>query len=252
MHRGPSRQQSREPHSPQPLSLPLSRPEHNPRFPLSSPPPPTPAARPGLPPPPASQTLAASLPPRGRAVSSSADPVRGGLGSKKEGAAEAGMDGPKRQLRVRLRVTARRRGLSGDGADGGGAGAGAGGRKRRLDAPALNSAAKLQRREIGGRQLAARGGGPAAAVPERFRNMRLQVVPPSSAALRPSLAALCAGEACGSWAWALANLGFWSASATRWVQLEEILRYFGMGFSSRGFQLCKAGNFGSWRRRVWS
>jgi hypothetical protein len=162
------------------------------------------------------------------------------------------MDGPKRQLRVRLRVTARRRGLSGDGADGGGAGAGAGGRKRRLDAPALNSAAKLQRREIGGRQLAARGGGPAAAVPERFRNMRLQVVPPSSAALRPSLAALCAGEACGSWAWALANLGFWSASATRWVQLEEILRYFGMGFSSRGFQLCKAGNFGSWRRRIWS
>ena len=85
------------------------------------------------------------------------------------------MDGPKRQLRVRLRVTARRRG--GDGADAGrpGAGAGAGGRKRRLDAPALNSAAKLQRREIGGRQLAARGGGPAAAVPERFRNMRLQV-----------------------------------------------------------------------------
>ncbi|RLN30340.1 uncharacterized protein C2845_PM05G17230 [Panicum miliaceum] len=86
------------------------------------------------------------------------------------------MDGPKRQLRVRLRVTARRRG--GDGADGGrpGSGAGAGGRKRRLDASALNSAAKLQRREIGGRQLAARGGGPAAAVPERFRNMRLQVV----------------------------------------------------------------------------
>ncbi|CAN6338346.1 unnamed protein product [Urochloa humidicola] len=83
------------------------------------------------------------------------------------------MDGPKRQLRVRLRVTARRRG-AGEGADGGWAGSGAGGRKRRLDAPVLNSAAKLQRREIGGRQLAARGGGPAAAVPERFRNMRLQ------------------------------------------------------------------------------
>jgi hypothetical protein len=44
-----------------------------------------------------------------------------------------------------------------------------------MEAPVLNSAAKLQRREIGGRQLAARGGGPAAAVPERFRNMQLQV-----------------------------------------------------------------------------
>ncbi|WVZ90278.1 hypothetical protein U9M48_036589 [Paspalum notatum var. saurae] len=85
------------------------------------------------------------------------------------------MDGPKRsQLRVRLRVTARRRG--GDGADGGDGAAGPGVRKRRLEAPVLNSAAKLQRREIGGRQLAARGGGPAAAVPERFRNMRLQEV----------------------------------------------------------------------------
>ncbi|KAF7071222.1 hypothetical protein CFC21_076604 [Triticum aestivum] len=84
------------------------------------------------------------------------------------------MDGPKRsQLRVRLRVTARRRG--GDGADRAGPGGGTGGeRKRRLDAPLINSAAKLQRREIGGRQLAARGGGAAAAVPERFRNMQLQ------------------------------------------------------------------------------
>jgi hypothetical protein len=82
------------------------------------------------------------------------------------------MDGPKRsQMRVRLRVTARRRG---DGVDGAG-GSGAGGRKRRLDAPVLNSAAKLLRREIGGRQLAAFGGGPASAVPERFRNMQLQV-----------------------------------------------------------------------------
>ncbi|XP_048529124.1 uncharacterized protein LOC125508451 isoform X2 [Triticum urartu] len=84
------------------------------------------------------------------------------------------MDGPKRsQLRVRLRVTARRRG--GDGADRAGPGGGTGGeRKRRMDAPLINSAAKLQRREIGGRQLAARGGGAAAAVPERFRNMQLQ------------------------------------------------------------------------------
>ncbi|KAG8048726.1 hypothetical protein GUJ93_ZPchr0009g1383 [Zizania palustris] len=86
------------------------------------------------------------------------------------------MEVPKRsQLRVRLRVTARRR-SSGDGADGG-AGAGRGpsaGSKRRLDAPFFNSAAKLQRREIGGRQLAARGGGAASAVPERFRNMHLQ------------------------------------------------------------------------------
>jgi hypothetical protein len=83
------------------------------------------------------------------------------------------MDGPKRsQLRVRLRVTARRRGADGDGAGGA---VGPGGRKRRMEAPVLNSAAKLQRREIGGRQLAARGGGPAAAVPERFRNMQLQV-----------------------------------------------------------------------------
>ncbi|KAF7057620.1 hypothetical protein CFC21_064843 [Triticum aestivum] len=84
------------------------------------------------------------------------------------------MDGPKRSLlRVRLRVTARRRG--GDGADRAGPGGGTGGeRKRRMDAPLINSAAKLQRREIGGRQLAARGGGAAAAVPERFRNMQLQ------------------------------------------------------------------------------
>ncbi|KAF7064189.1 hypothetical protein CFC21_070588 [Triticum aestivum] len=84
------------------------------------------------------------------------------------------MDGSKRsQLRVRLRVTARRRG--GDGADRAGPGGGTGGeRKRRMDAPLINSAAKLQRREIGGRQLAARGGGAAAAVPERFRNMQLQ------------------------------------------------------------------------------
>ncbi|CAM0949838.1 unnamed protein product [Alopecurus aequalis] len=84
------------------------------------------------------------------------------------------MDGTKRsQLRVRLRVTARRRG--GDGADRAGTSGGAGaGRKRRMDAPLVNSAAKLQRREIGGRQLAARGGGAAAAVPERFRNMQLQ------------------------------------------------------------------------------
>lgn len=83
------------------------------------------------------------------------------------------MDGPKRsQLRVRLRVTARRRGADGDGAGGA---AGPGGRKRRMEAPVRNSVAKLQRREIGGRQLAARGGGPAAAVPERFRNMQLQV-----------------------------------------------------------------------------
>jgi hypothetical protein len=44
-----------------------------------------------------------------------------------------------------------------------------------MEAPVRNSVAKLQRREIGGRQLAARGGGPAAAVPERFRNMQLQV-----------------------------------------------------------------------------
>lgn len=85
------------------------------------------------------------------------------------------MEGPKRsQMRVRLRVTARRRGAGGDGADGAG-GSGAGGRKRRLDAPVFNSAAKLLRREIGGPQLAARGGGPASAVPERFRNMQLQV-----------------------------------------------------------------------------
>ncbi|BAT17233.1 uncharacterized protein [Oryza sativa Japonica Group] len=87
------------------------------------------------------------------------------------------MEGPKRsQLRVRLRVTARRRGGDGgaDGGGSGGGGGGAGGRKRLLDAPAFNSAAKLQRREIGGRQLAARGGGAASAVPERFRNMHLQ------------------------------------------------------------------------------
>jgi hypothetical protein len=85
------------------------------------------------------------------------------------------MDGSKRsQTRVRLRVTARRRG---NGA--GGSGSGAGGGKRRLDAPVLNSAAKLLRREIGGRQLAARGGGPASAVPERCRNMQLQVRPVS-------------------------------------------------------------------------
>ncbi|XP_040385588.1 uncharacterized protein LOC102700197 [Oryza brachyantha] len=87
------------------------------------------------------------------------------------------MDGPKRsQLRVRLRVTARRRGAGGDGAGGGARGGDGGGlgRKRRLDAPVVNSAAKLQRREIGGRQLAARGGGAASAVPERFRNMHLQ------------------------------------------------------------------------------
>uniref|UniRef100_A0A0D9XZI8 Uncharacterized protein n=1 Tax=Leersia perrieri TaxID=77586 RepID=A0A0D9XZI8_9ORYZ len=84
------------------------------------------------------------------------------------------MEGPKRsQLRVRLRVTARRRG-GGDGGAGGSGGGAGGGRKRRLDAPVLNSAAKLQRREIGGRQLAARGGGAASAVPERFRNMHLQ------------------------------------------------------------------------------
>ncbi|GJM95635.1 hypothetical protein PR202_ga12400 [Eleusine coracana subsp. coracana] len=86
------------------------------------------------------------------------------------------MDGPKRsQMRVRLRVTARRRGGAGDGADGaGGSRSGAGGRKHRLDAPVRNSAAKLLRREIGGRQLASCGGGPASAVPERFRNMQLQ------------------------------------------------------------------------------
>lgn len=86
------------------------------------------------------------------------------------------MDGPKRsQLRLRLRVTARRRGAAGADGDGAGGAAGLGERKRRMESPVLNSAAKLQRREIGGRQLAARGGGPASAVPERFRNMQLQV-----------------------------------------------------------------------------
>jgi hypothetical protein len=89
------------------------------------------------------------------------------------------MDGTKRaHLRVRLRVTARRRGA--DGADRAGSSGGTGpDQKRRMDAPLVNSAAKLQRREIGGRQLAARGGGAAAAVPERFRNMQLQVSPPT-------------------------------------------------------------------------
>ena len=131
------------------------------------------------------------------------------------------MDGPKRQLRVRLRVTARRRG--GDGADAGrpGAGAGAGGRKRRLDALALNSAAKLQRREIGGRQLAARGGGPAAAVPERFRNMRLQVFIFLRRRLRYSLLssgsgrpAAVGGPGRGDTArcWRRASLGFWAGA----------------------------------------
>ena len=50
------------------------------------------------------------------------------------------MDGPKRsQLRVRLRVTARRRG--GDGADRAGPGGGTGGeRKRRMDAPQIGRA----------------------------------------------------------------------------------------------------------------
>jgi hypothetical protein len=185
---------------------------------------------------PPARTLARPHPPH-----PSPDPAPGG----------GAMDGPKRsQMRVRLRVTARRRG---DGVDGaGGSGSGAGGRKRRLDAPVLNSAAKLLRREIGGRQLAACGGGPASAVPERFRNMQLQVCPISSRRRLLGLGRLgfrsCSGECRppgGGGIVGACEGGRYGSTLRRWISVRNhayLARSVGYGCLPCGFHFCQAGD----------
>lgn len=76
------------------------------------------------------------------------------------------MENPKKSLlRLRLRVTAKKRGRDPSSSGGGTA--------RKVQRECVNSVKKLQRREIGGFPRMARGASSNA--PEKFRNIQLQV-----------------------------------------------------------------------------